>query len=596
MDKNGRSEGIQTNPVIFMVKIRSSTLLRRLGLNSLLSLSLVLSLSSTGCRSFLAGQAMKTYPVKIKPVDGLVAPTGYQQDFLYLKTVAEDVVPLEDRYFPADKRATTEQEILQKLGQPGCSYETFLLNVRRYLAAFNNQHAHVEYNPRPIHLTGLYPFKIHYLSNDLYVLDIAREYDRSLLGQKITAINDHPVSEVEQKMFSLIGAENVWTRRTSLESPPFPYGRPHFYRMAGLSSSVSNSVKLEFAGHSPVWIAPKWNDNFQWHGVPPPSHPITARAQHQYDCRIFPEQNFAYLQFNACFDKTAILDGLHMVKPWVRPLVRAWLGIQFHRKKLFGVLRGIYDPDRPVFKDYLASVIRDINRQGITNLIIDVRYNGGGEGELVNQLIYHLTRRNDLRGSRGFNYNPEVLAYYDPKGSREFRSWYLETFGAEPPSKQLLPTPERPFFARITDPRSPYYVDPDRPVFSGKIIVLANQNTGSAAAGFTALMQDNRLAVIVGTTTGSNPFGPTGMTPLKLPHSGILVSLPTEYYERAVPLNGEVLQPDVWVENSVADIQVGRDAAFEKALELFHPKFESSSPNRNCAAKVCSPIAARRRY
>ena len=106
---------------------------------------------------------------------------------------------------------------------------------------------------------------------------------------------------------------------------------------------------------------------------------------------------------------------------------------------------------------------------------------------------------------------------------------------------------EAPFFARVTDPASPFYVAPDRPVFRGKIIVLANQNTGSAAAGFTAVMQDNRLAVIVGTTTGSNPTGPTGMTPLKLPHSGILVSLPTEYYERALPLNGEVLQPDFWV-------------------------------------------------
>jgi len=73
----------------------------------------------------------------------------------------------------------------------------------------------------------------------------------------------------------------------------------------------------------------------------------------------------------------------------------------------------------------------------------------------------------------------------------------------------------------------------------------------------------------VGTTTANNPTGPTGMTPFKLPRSGILVSLHTEYYERALPLNGEVLQPDFWVENSVDDIRAERDAAFEKALEFF---------------------------
>jgi hypothetical protein len=549
------------------MKIRGSTLLRTSRLHWLLFL--VLSFSSTGCRSFLRNQAMKDYPVKTRPVEGFTAPNRYQEDFLYLKTLAEEVVPLQDRYFPPDKRAAMEQEILTHLGQPDCSHETFLMSVERYLGAFHCQHACVVENPRPLNFTALYPFRIHYVSNDLYVSNIGREYDRSLIGQKIMAINDQPVSEVEQKLISFVSAESPWTKRTSLELPPFPYSRPDFYRIIGLSPSVSNSLKLEFAGHPAVAIAPSWKEDLQWQRGPRPPHPITGRTDHQYDCQIFPEQNFAYLQFNACFDKTAILDGLNMVRPWVRPLVRAWLGVQFHRKKPFDVLRGIYDPARPVFKDYLASAIQDVNRRGITNLILDLRYNGGGETELVKQLVYHLTRRDDLNDSRGFEYNLEAFAYYDPKGFREFRSWYLKTFGSEPKSKQLLPAKESPFFARITDPESPYYVAPDRPVFSGNIIVLANQNTGSAASILTGLIQDNRLAVIVGTTTANNPTGPTGMTPFKLPHSGIMISLPTEYDERALPSNGDILQPDYWVEDSMGDLQAGRDAAFEKALELW---------------------------
>jgi hypothetical protein len=109
-------------------------------------------------------------------------------------------------------------------------------------------------------------------------------------------------------------------------------------------------------------------------------------------------------------------------------------------------------------------------------------------------------------------------------------------------------------------------------VFTGKIIVLANQNTGSAAALLAGLMQDNHLAVIVGTSTTNNPTGPTGMTPFKLPRSGILVSLPTIYLERARPSNGNILKPVYWVENSAADVQAGRDAQFEKALQLLDPQ------------------------
>src|SRR6185503_16284025 len=133
--------------------------------------------------------------------------------------------PLEDRYFLPDKRAAVEGEILRKLGQPGCSYETFLFSIEGYLSAFNNQHACVVDNPKPINFTALYPFRVHYVSNDLYVSEIAREYDRSLLGQKITAINDRPVAEVEQKLIGFTSAESLWTKRTSLELPPFPYSR-----------------------------------------------------------------------------------------------------------------------------------------------------------------------------------------------------------------------------------------------------------------------------------------------------------------------------------------------------------------------------------
>jgi hypothetical protein len=570
LDKKGNVGKHSRHPVI--VKIHSSTLLRNFGLNALMWLSLLLALSSTGCRSFLASQGMKNYPVKAKPMDALASPNRYQQDFLYLETLAEEVFPLENRYFPPDQRAAMEKDILQQLGQPGCSYETFLFDVRSYLAAFNNMHAAVVFTPRDFHFAGFYPFRIHYVSNEVYVVDIAREYDRALIGQKITAINDHLIPELEQKLSGFRSAENPWTKRKSLE--PIGFSQPEYYRLLGLTASASNSLKLEFADHPAIRIDPKWQPDFQWHIGKYPPHPITAPSPHQYDCQIFPEQNFAYLQFNACFDKTAILDGLEMVKPWVRPLVRAWLTIQFHRKKPFAILKGIYDPERPVFIDYLASTIQEINQKGITHLIIDLRRNSGGEGELVKQLVYHLTGRTDLHDFLEFQYNPEVFAHYDPKGNREFRSWYLEKFKAEPPSKQLLPTPEqeRPFFYSITDPDCPYYVPPDRPVFSGKIIVLANQNTGSAASLLTGLMQDNSLAVIVGTTTANNPTGPSGMTPFKLPRSGILVSLPTKYLERALPSKGDILQPDYWVESSVADLQTGRDAAFEKALEILNSK------------------------
>jgi C-terminal processing protease CtpA/Prc len=120
----------------------------------------------------------------------------------------------------------------------------------------------------------------------------------------------------------------------------------------------------------------------------------------------------------------------------------------------------------------------------------------------------------------------------------------------------------------VTDPKSQFYVPPDRPVFNGRVIVLANQNTHSAAAILATLIQDNKLATVVGTTTDNNSTGPTGLTLFQLPRTKLRVSLPLEYYERPIPANGEIFKPDYWIEESVEDLLTGRDATFEKGLEL----------------------------
>lgn len=533
-------------------------------------LFLGLLIGVTGCSSFLQEQGMKNYRVQPKAVANIPRPTPYQEDFIYLKTLGEEVVPLEDKYFPPDKRAALEQEIMADFAKPSCSKETFVYDICRYLAGFCNEHARKENDSWSVRLDSMYPVRFHHVGSELFVLNVSCEYDQALVGQKVISINGRPVAEVEAKLSAWLCADNLWVRRNILEQWPYHYSRPDLYRLAGLYDASSPALQLEFADHAPITIMSVSKD-VPWHMKDPKPHPVTAYAKHLYDGLVFPDQNYAYLQFNVCYDKSAILDGLSTyVKPWVQPLARVYLGYQFHRKKPSGQLANMYDPARPLFKDYLATVISDANRQGVTNLIIDLRNNGGGEFELAKQLIYYLTRREDLKNFKVFCYNPEVFSFYSPAESRESRLWYVKKFGAEPPMKQLSPTrqQDRTFFVRITDPKSPYYVAPDRPVFNGRVIVLANQNTGSAAALLTGILQDNQLAVVVGTTTGNNPTGPTVKTTFKLPRSGLRLSLPTEYFERAVPAKGDVFQPDFWVENTVDDLLAGRDAAFEKALEL----------------------------
>ena len=115
-----------------LLDTRHMNLPRRLQRIGLLSICLALSFAGTGCRSFLRKHAMKSYPVQVKPADMLTASNAYQTDFLYLKTLADEVVPLRDRYFPPDKRAALEQEILRQLGE---KFKAVLVSIVSYVTA-----------------------------------------------------------------------------------------------------------------------------------------------------------------------------------------------------------------------------------------------------------------------------------------------------------------------------------------------------------------------------------------------------------------------------------------------------------------------------
>src|SRR5699024_4093576 len=97
-------------------------------------------------------------------------------------------------------------------------------------------------------------------------------------------------------------------------------------------------------------------------------------------------------------------------------------------------------------------------------------------------------------------------------------------------------------FEQIENSESPYYIPRDRSVFKGKIIVLVNSGTGSAAALFTTILKDNNIATIIGTSVGNNPIGATNYQPFKLPESKLTGSVASGYLIRPKPENGIVFE------------------------------------------------------
>jgi hypothetical protein len=190
--------------------------------------------------------------------------------------------------------------------------------------------------------------------------------------------------------------------------------------------------------------------------------------------------------------------------------------------------------------------------------------------------LYYLTEKEDLKDFSNMNYPSDYQRQIDfAKYKRFMKSYQLKT-KANPEKGKLYPNGflncDSLLFEKIEDQTSPYYIPKNRTVFKGKIIVLANFNTGSAAALFTTLLQDNNIATIIGTSVSNNPVGASSLGPFKLPKSKYTGSVAPDYLIRPNPTIGKIQIPEYWIENSVDDLLNKRDKPFEKAIELINMK------------------------
>jgi Peptidase family S41 len=104
----------------------------------------------------------------------------------------------------------------------------------------------------------------------------------------------------------------------------------------------------------------------------------------------------------------------------------------------------------------------------------------------------------------------------------------------------------KPWAAQVFTPAKFNYPEG---IWQGPLIVLVNGGTGSAAEEFTAVLQDNRAAVVLGAPTAGAGCGHTdGGTPTTLTHSGGVLEVPDCARFRADGSNEVMgIQPDVLV-------------------------------------------------
>ena len=188
-------------------------------------------------------------------------------------------------------------------------------------------------------------------------------------------------------------------------------------------------------------------------------------------------------------------------------------------------------------------------------LIIDLRYNGGGNTDYALAIIDHLTDKPFLTSK--WRTRKHIAAYkaWGQWADRlpelaKFRPYYEGTAWYEEEATEIVPAAG----AKITAP----------------LVVLIGHDTASAAEDFLIALDSLRRATLVGERT----FGSTGQ-PLfiDLPAGGKgRICTKRDTYPDGRDFVGYGIAPDVMIEPSVEDFLARRDVVLEKGIEVLLEK------------------------
>ena len=213
------------------------------------------------------------------------------------------------------------------------------------------------------------------------------------------------------------------------------------------------------------------------------------------------------------------------------------------------------------FDKELESYFAQLNEKGVSNLIIDLRENGGGSGypaEAILQKIAHKPYQqaggSTMRVSKQFREFiddlPWAIRMVVKKGT--MRNYH----------KYLVGT-------NITEESKPSLPKKVKNSFSGQVYVLIGPNTHSAAMMMANAIEDFDLGILVGEPTKSIPRELSNALPLKTPNAQISFVVPATLFTRASgdANNYEPVNPDVIIETTPEDIQNNHDPVMKYVLE-----------------------------
>lgn len=174
------------------------------------------------------------------------------------------------------------------------------------------------------------------------------------------------------------------------------------------------------------------------------------------------------------------------------------------------------------YKKVLKDFFTEVKDKNIENVAVDLRTNGGG-----NSMVAY-----------------EFLKYLNVNKVKDFTSYYrLKKIDGKSPFNSVKGNKKKDL------------------VFNGNVYVLTSTKTFSSAMQFSVLLQDNKLAKVIGEPCGNKPSQYGETVTFTLPHSKLFFDCSISYFVRP----DKKLKDDAY---QVPDYEVGEDQAVAKLYDI----------------------------
>lgn len=211
---------------------------------------------------------------------------------------------------------------------------------------------------------------------------------------------------------------------------------------------------------------------------------------------------------------------------------------------------------------FLQNAFKEIKKRNTSHLVIDIRWNEGGQDEILLFLGKNITQKPIKIPQRQDLVRYSTIA---PALKPYLFTWDNTFFDLSAKTKPFN-TEYRQFMGENLAEIKPF-----KQAYGGKTYLLINGANSSATFYFAEIARQNQLATLIGETTGGSQKGLNAGTMffLRLPNSKIEIDIPIlGTFSDEKPQGG--IEPDVEVRQTLSDLLLGEDTVLKATKAMIN--------------------------